>query len=85
MTTIAGSASTREKLLCARQAAAQVAQLSGGEKNAILLAMADLIRENEQRILEANQLDLASTDLRPSSRDRLLLNPKRMIDMLQGI
>jgi glutamate-5-semialdehyde dehydrogenase len=84
-TMIARAPSTREKLLCARQAAAQVAQLSGGEKNAILLAMADVIRENEQRILEANQLDLASTDLRPSSRDRLLLNPKRMIDMLQGI
>ena len=40
-TMIASAASTREKLLCARQAAAQVVQLSGGEKNAILLAMAD--------------------------------------------
>jgi glutamate-5-semialdehyde dehydrogenase len=77
--------STREKLRRARQAAPQMALLSGADKNRVLEAMASRIRENERRILEANQLDLADTSLRPSSRDRLLLNPKRITEMLQGI
>src|SRR5580700_419201 len=86
MTTMLASAvSTREKLLRARQAAPEVARLSGEEKNRVLGAIADILRHKEDRILEANQIDLAATGLRESSRDRLLLNPKRMIDMLQGI
>ena len=84
-TMIARLASTREKLLRARQAAAQVAQLSGEKKNDILRAMAGLIDENQTGIFEANQLDLSATDLRSSSRDRLLLKPKRISEMLQGI
>ena len=84
-TATASPASTHEKLLQARAAAPLVAQISTKQKNSTLRSMADLIRESEGRILEANQLDLADAGLRPSSRDRLLLNPKRMIDMLQGI
>lgn len=77
--------STREKLLRARQAAAQLARLSTAEKNAILHAMADEIAGNQERILAANRIDFASNDLRPSSRDRLLLNPKRIADIVDGI
>jgi glutamate-5-semialdehyde dehydrogenase len=76
---------TAEKLAQARQAAPQVARLLSHEKNSILRAMGGLIKENAERILEANRADLASRDLRPSSRDRLLLNPKRMDDMLSAI
>ena len=84
-TAIANPASTREKLLRAREAAPRVARLSTAQKNEILGGMAELLGENESRILEANQVDLADTGLRPSSRDRLLLNPKRMAEILNGI
>lgn len=79
------SPSTAEKLARARRAAPQVARLSSGEKNSILRAMAAGIRENSERILEANGADLAARDLRASSRDRLLLNPKRMGGMLDAV
>src|SRR5271169_330515 len=77
--------STHEKLLRARQAAPRVARLTSQEKNGILRAMAAAIDQNAKEILEANQADLAASDLRPSSRDRLLLNPKRIAEMLAGI
>jgi gamma-glutamyl phosphate reductase len=47
--------------------------------------MADLITGNQEAILAANRLDLQSDDLSPSSRDRLLLNPKRIAEMLAGV
>jgi len=86
MTALAASQlSTHEKLLRARQASARVARLTSGQKDGILRAMADAIEGNSGKILEANQADLAANDLRPSSRDRLLLNPKRIAEMLAGI
>jgi glutamate-5-semialdehyde dehydrogenase len=78
-------ASTSEKLQRARNAAPRVARLTTTEKNSALAAMAATIAANEARILAANQLDLASPDLRASSRDRLLLNPKRIAEMVAGI
>ena len=77
--------STREKLLRARQAAPQLARLSTEEKNYILGAMAARIANHQEKVLEANRSDLASNNLRPSSRDRLLLNPERIADILDGI
>ncbi|HEV3277459.1 MAG TPA: glutamate-5-semialdehyde dehydrogenase [Terriglobia bacterium] len=77
--------STQEKLARARDAAPRVARLGSEEKNGILRAMAAVIAGNAESILEANRADLAAKDLRPSSRDRLLLNPKRMGEMLDGI
>ncbi|MGO8736476.1 MAG: glutamate-5-semialdehyde dehydrogenase [Terriglobia bacterium] len=76
---------TPGKLRRARTAAPSLACLSTQEKNAILQEMADLITGNQEAILAANRLDLQSDDLRPSSRDRLLLNPKRIAEMLAGI
>jgi len=77
--------STHEKLLRARLAAPRVARLTSQQKNDILRAMADAIEINADKILEANQADLAANDLRPSSRDRLLLNPKRLGEMVAAI
>ena len=86
MTALAPSQlSTHEKLLRARQAAARVARLTSQQKDRILRAMADAIKGNSDKILDSNQADLAANDLRSSSRDRLLLNPKRIADMLAGI
>ncbi len=66
-------------------AAPKLALLTSPQKNAILEAMAGLLAASQETILEANRTDLESSDLRPSSRDRLLLNPARLADMLAGI
>jgi glutamate-5-semialdehyde dehydrogenase len=83
--TVQVQTSTLEKLHRAKEAARHLARLSTDEKNALLRSMAEQIAENEGRILAANQIDLAATDLRPSSRDRLLLNPERMSVMAKGL
>jgi glutamate-5-semialdehyde dehydrogenase len=83
--TVQPQTSTLEKLRRAKEAARKLARLSTEEKNAVLRSMAAQIAENEGRILAANQMDLAATDLRPSSRDRLLLNPERMSLMAKGL
>jgi glutamate-5-semialdehyde dehydrogenase len=77
--------STLDKLRRARSAAPSLACLSTQQKNVILRAMAVLLAGNVEAILAANRLDLESSDLRPSSRDRLLLNPKRLAEILEGI
>jgi glutamate-5-semialdehyde dehydrogenase len=83
-TTMAGL-STREKLLRAREAASQVAQLSTETKNAVLLAMADAIEANAVRILEVNRMDVESSGLTGAMRDRLLLTPEPIAAMAQGV
>jgi glutamate-5-semialdehyde dehydrogenase len=84
-TTIANSASTQEKLLRAREAAAKLALLSTDEKNALLLAIADAIEAQGQTILAANQEDLQSSGLEGAMRDRLLLTQARIEEMAQGV
>lgn len=81
----ANRTTTTDKLRRARAAAPSMACSSTRQKNAMLQAMAALIAGNEEAILAANLLDLQSSGLRPSSRDRLLLNPQRIADMLEGI
>ena len=66
-------------------AAPSVACLTTLQKNTILQQMAELIRGNSEEILAANRLDLESGELRPSSRDRLLLNPVRIAAMAEGV
>ncbi len=84
-TTITNSASTQEKLLRARGAAANLAQLSTSEKNALLLAIADAIEAQAQTILAANREDVETSGLEGAMRDRLLLTPARIKDMAQGV
>lgn len=76
---------TAYKLRRAREAVARVAQLSTVEKNSILSAMAEQIERNQDRILTANQMDLAAAALPTSTRDRLLLNPQRIAEMAEAI
>jgi glutamate-5-semialdehyde dehydrogenase len=76
---------TLDKLRRARTAAPRLAALNTREKNVILGEMAELLRANQEALLAANRLDLEADDLRASSRDRLLLNPQRIADMLDGI
>jgi glutamate-5-semialdehyde dehydrogenase len=84
-TIITNSASTQEKLLRAREAATKLAQLSSGEKNALLLAIADAIESAAKSILAANRLDIELSGLEGAMRDRLLLTESRIKDMAQGV
>jgi glutamate-5-semialdehyde dehydrogenase len=83
--TVQPQTSTLESLRRAKEGARKLARLSTDEKNAVLRSMAAQIVENQGRILAANRVDLAGTDLRPSSRDRLLLNPERLSAMAKGL
>jgi len=83
--TIANSASTQEKLLRGRAAAARLGLLSTEQKNALLLAIAEAIEAHSQTILAANREDLESSGLEGAMRDRLLLTPERIREMAQGV
>jgi len=85
MPTVANSASTQEKLLRARAAAAKLALLSTEQKNALLLGIAEAIEAHSQIILAANREDLETSSLEGSLRDRLLLTPERIKEMAQGV
>jgi len=84
-TTLANSASTQEKLLRARAASAKLALLSTGDKNALLLAIADAIAADAETILAANREDVESSGLEGAMRDRLLLTTARIEEMAQGV
>lgn len=76
-----------EMLKAAKQAKAQIAQLTTAQKNAALAAMADALIENEPKILAANELDIqaAASQISPVMLDRLKLNSQRIQSMAKGI
>jgi glutamate-5-semialdehyde dehydrogenase len=84
-TTVANTASTQEKLLRARAAAAKLAQLPTEQKNALLLAIADAVEAHEKEILAANRADIERSGLEGAMRDRLLLTPARIKEMARGV
>jgi glutamate-5-semialdehyde dehydrogenase len=77
--------STQEKLLRARAASSQLAQLSTAQKDLILLSMAEAIEANSQSILKANKRDIEASGLTGPMRDRLLLNSERISAMASGV
>jgi len=79
------SASTQEKLVRARAAAAKLALLSSEQKNAMLRAMANAIEAHAKSILTANRKDVESSGLEDAMLDRLLLTAKRIEDMARGV
>ena len=76
---------TRDKLIAAKRASAAMAQLSTAQKNALLLVMADAVEANAEKILASNRIDLETSDLEGSMRDRLLLNSDRIGAMAAGV
>ena len=84
-TTITAAASTQEKLLRAREAAAKLALLSTDQKNTLLLAIADAIEAESESILAANREDVESSGLEGAMRDRLLLTSERIQEMARGV
>jgi glutamate-5-semialdehyde dehydrogenase len=85
MATIVTSASTRDKLLRAREAASRLAQFSTAEKDVVLLSIAEAIEANAKSILEANHEDVENSGLTDAMRERLLLNPGRIAEMARGV
>jgi glutamate-5-semialdehyde dehydrogenase len=82
---ITSAASTQEKLLRARGASAKLALLSSGEKNALLIAIANALDANMESILAANGKDIENSGLEGAMRDRLLLTVERIKEMAQGV
>jgi glutamate-5-semialdehyde dehydrogenase len=82
---VANSASTRERLLRAREASAKLGLLSTNEKNALLLAIADAIEGETQTILAANGEDLETSGLEGAMRDRLSLTTARIREIAQAV
>jgi glutamate-5-semialdehyde dehydrogenase len=69
-----------------RDAARALAKLDSAAKNKLLLAMADSIECNADKIKAANAKDLeAGKSLAPAMRDRLKLDDKRIRNMAQGV
>lgn len=72
----------------AKDAAAKLAVTSTEEKNRILLSMANALRENCDKILEANAIDIENgrkNNMSESLIDRLMLNKDRIEGMAKGI
>jgi glutamate-5-semialdehyde dehydrogenase len=81
-----------EQMTClgrqAKAASRQLAKLSTAEKNDCLLAMADALESNRDRLRQANQLDFeesARLGLSPAMLDRLKLDEKRIASMASGL
>jgi glutamate-5-semialdehyde dehydrogenase len=70
------------------EASRLLALLPAERKNAILLAMADGLERESAALLAANAKDLAAAEakgLSTAMTDRLMLNPKRIAAMAQGV
>ncbi len=72
----------------AKDASRALSTLGGREKNDILCQMAEALRENREKILRANALDMADAEqneLSSALKDRLLLDEKRIEGMAKAI
>jgi glutamate-5-semialdehyde dehydrogenase len=78
----------KSQAIACRDAAQAVAQLSTGDKNALLRAMAAALEADEASILAANARDLtAATEkgITGAMLDRLKLDPKRLAGIAQAL
>ena len=64
-----------------KRASKSLAMLTDSQRNKILLAVADAIGANQERILKANADDLAKMDSKKPLYDRLQLTVKRLDDI----
>lgn len=78
-----------EELAKAAKGSSQILRTAGADqKNQALAAIADKLKEQEDRILEANKEDCLKAEeegMRPVLLDRLTLTPKRIDDMVEGV
>ena len=64
-----------------KRASKSLALLSDQQRNEMLLAVADAIIDQQERILAANAADLAKMDAKNPLYDRLQLTEKRLADI----
>ncbi len=78
---------TKEILIDAKAAARNACYLTAEKKNAVLLAMADALEKDAEKILAANEIDLENAKgvLPEVMLDRLKLDKKRIAGMANGI
>ncbi|MBO4779860.1 MAG: aldehyde dehydrogenase family protein, partial [Selenomonadaceae bacterium] len=72
----------------AKEASRKLACVPVETRNTALLAMADAMEARQDEILEANVKEVAAArekNTRPNMIDRLILTPKRIADMAEGI
>lgn len=72
----------------AKESSRVVSQLSGKQKNKILLEMATALRQNDEIIIEENKKDMINADknnLQSSLKDRLFLDKSRIDSMAVAI
>ncbi len=72
----------------ARRASRQLATLDGATKSKALRHIASAIRDNRQKLIDANALDIAAAQaagLAPALVERLRLNDKRIASMADGV
>lgn len=67
-----------EIFIQAKKAARSLVTSDGNKRNEVLLRLASLLRENSERVLAANALDLEKMDKSNPLYDRLLLNATRI-------
>lgn len=78
----------KEQALACRAAAQQVAELDGAARNALLLAMAAQLEQDEALVLAANAQDMEAAAARgtaPALLDRLRLDATRVAVMVAGV
>lgn len=78
----------KEQALACRAAAQQVAELDGAARNALLLAMAAQLEQDQDLILAANAEDMAAAAARgtaPALLDRLRLDAARVAALVAGV
>ena len=71
-----------------KNASVQLAVATTDEKNRILKAIADSLRENCEKIIKANEIDLQNgkdNGMSEALLDRLMLNGDRIEGMAQGV
>lgn len=72
----------------AREASLLLGNSSGAQRNKILAAMAKKIRENSEKIIKANEIDLAfakENGIKDAMLDRLMLNEARINAIAEAI
>ena len=70
-----------EQFITAKKATRALTLISDAQRDEILLAVADAIKANESKLLEANEDDLSRMDKSNPIYDRLMLTQKRLEDI----
>jgi glutamate-5-semialdehyde dehydrogenase len=76
------------KALEAREGARSLAKASSGQKNSVLIKMAEALRKRTKELISENKKDIRFAEVKGLSKaliDRLTLNEKRINEMAQGL